>query len=82
MHHIVSSLPQENVSWKKMQALEQDNLSEIKFDLGFFLSVFSQRGNRGQPGSSLENEFLLRQEEGVGGRGGFRGLCYTSLGFP
>lgn len=58
-----------------MPVLEQDNLSEIKFDLGFFPSVLSQRGNRGQCRLSLENEFLLRkflllrQEEGVRGWG-------------
>lgn len=35
IHHIVSVLPQENVCCKEMPALEQDNLSEITFDLCF-----------------------------------------------
>lgn len=68
MHHIVFSLSQKMCARREMSALEQDDLLEIKLDFSFFLCLLSQRGNREQPWSSLENEFLLRQGLRGGGR--------------
>lgn len=57
---------------REMLALEEQNgLSEIKLNFGFFLCLFSQIGaGEHENVPSLENESLLRQEVEVRGSRG------------